>query len=185
MGRAPHSDFDLLARLPVVDCADVGVMGPFACVYPSRQPVPARTNGAGHCPRRAGIRSPGASNATAGRSAPRPDGTVTRASDACVHQPAEPEAGPCRTFGPVSLRPLDPGFCRIWRRRPPWFLSYSLKKHVPDYVPSSSCSIDRVDCAEGSVQRAPNRSEWAARRHVSGPNPVPVPVWSLEHEVRT
>ena len=61
----------------------------------------------------------------------------------------------------------------------------SLAKDVPDYVPSSSCSIDRVDCAVGSVQRAPNRSEWAARRHVSGPNPVPVPVWSLEHEVRT
>ena len=58
-------------------------------------------------------------------------------------------------------------------------------KVPPDYVPSSSCSIDRVDCAVGSVQRAPNRSEWAARRHVSGPNPVPVPVWSLEHEVRT
>ena len=58
-------------------------------------------------------------------------------------------------------------------------------KPSPDYVPSSSCSIDRVDCAVGSVQRAPNRSEWAARRHVSGPNPVPVPVWSLEHEVRT
>ena len=58
-------------------------------------------------------------------------------------------------------------------------------KPRPDYVPSSSCSIDRVDCAVGSVQRAPNRSEWAARRHVSGPNPVPVPVWSLEHEVRT
>ena len=55
----------------------------------------------------------------------------------------------------------------------------------PDYVPSSSCSIDRVDCAVGSVQRAPNRSEWAARRHVSGPNPVPVSVWSLEHELRT
>ena len=58
-------------------------------------------------------------------------------------------------------------------------------KFFPDYVPSSSCSIDRVDCAVGSVQRAPTRSEWAARRHVSGPNPVPVPVWSLEHEVRT
>ena len=58
-------------------------------------------------------------------------------------------------------------------------------KNTPDYVPSSSCSIDRVDCAVGSVQRAPNRSEWAARCHVSGPNPVPVPVWSLEHEVRT
>ena len=56
-------------------------------------------------------------------------------------------------------------------------------KEPPDYVPSSSCSIDRVDCAVGSVQRAPNRSEWAARRHVSGPNPVPAPVWSLEHEV--
>ena len=56
-------------------------------------------------------------------------------------------------------------------------------KGFPDYVPSSSCSIDRVDCAVGSVQRAPDRSEWAARRHVSGPNPVPVPVWSLEHEV--
>ena len=56
---------------------------------------------------------------------------------------------------------------------------------APDYVPSSSCSIDRVDRAVGSVQRAPNRSEWAARGHVSGPNPVPVPVWSLEHEVRT
>ena len=60
-----------------------------------------------------------------------------------------------------------------------------LLKLPPDYVPSSSCSIDRVDCAVGSVQRAPTRSEWAARRHVSGPNPVPVPVWSLEHEVRT
>ena len=60
-----------------------------------------------------------------------------------------------------------------------------IAKPIPDYVPSSSCSIDRVDCAVGSVQRAPNRSEWAARRHVSGPNPVPVPVWSLEHEVRT
>ena len=59
------------------------------------------------------------------------------------------------------------------------------RKVSPDYVPSSSCSIDRVDCAVGSVQRAPNRAEWAARRHVSGPNPVPVPVWSLEHEVRT
>ena len=58
-------------------------------------------------------------------------------------------------------------------------------KMCPDYVASSSCSIDRVDCAVGSVQRAPNRSEWAARRHVSGPNPVPVPVWSLEHEIRT
>ena len=55
---------------------------------------------------------------------------------------------------------------------------------APDST-SSSCSIDRVDCAVGSVQRAPNRSEWAARRHVSGPNPVPVPVWSPEHEVRT
>ena len=61
----------------------------------------------------------------------------------------------------------------------------SPSKCRPDYVPSSSFSIDRVDCAVGSVQRAPNRSEWAARRHVSGPNPVPVPVWSLEHEVRT
>ena len=56
---------------------------------------------------------------------------------------------------------------------------------LPDYVRSSSCSIDRMDRAVGSVQRPPNRSEWAARRHVSGPNPVPAPVWSLEHEVRT
>ena len=60
-----------------------------------------------------------------------------------------------------------------------------LNKGRSDYVPSSSCSIDRVDCAVGSVQRAPNRSEWAARRHVSGPNPVPVPVWSLEPELCT
>ena len=66
-----------------------------------------------------------------------------------------------------------------------WWWANTVRNALPDYVPSSSCSIDRVDCAVGSVQRAPNRSEWAARRHVSGPNPVPVPVWSLEHEVRT
>ena len=55
----------------------------------------------------------------------------------------------------------------------------------PDCVRSSSCPIDRVDCAVGSVQRSPNRSEWTARRYVGGPNPVPASVWSLEHEVRT
>ena len=59
------------------------------------------------------------------------------------------------------------------------------RKNAPDYVPSSSCSVVPVDCAVGSVRRAPNRSEWAARRHVSGPNPVPAAVWNLEHEVRT
>ena len=72
-------------------------------------------------------------------------------------------------------------------RRP---VGYPARKDVPhiriptpDYAPSSSCSIDRVDCAVRSVQRPPNRSEWAARHHVCGQNSVPAPVWSLEHEV--
>ena len=81
------------------------------------------------------------------------------------------------------LGPDAPSGVRFGRR---WETQLAPKfKLGPDYAPSSSCSIDRLDCALGRVRRPPNRSERAARRHVIGPNPASAPVRSLEHEVRT